>query len=196
MHSIDSKEVRNEQQPLLWFEMNDAELKCSLFLIYVIARTQGEVAEAGRLLESLDIAATESVEVQERVIKALSISGLLSLASDLLDSFIEKEILPSSIAYVAVCNSLRKAGRIQRLEQLLCQLGSIATEAPIDVLALNTFLVALCNYIEDTARLEHARDWLRPGVSSERLDGTNPGCVVLFGSLACSCLHGKPSHSG
>ena len=82
--------------------------------------------------------------------------------------------MQSSIAYVAVCDSLRKAGRIQRLEQLLYQLGSIATEEPIDVSAFNTFLAALCENIEDTSRLEHARDWLRPGVSRERLGGTDP----------------------
>jgi len=132
------------------------------------------VAEAGRLLESLDIAKTESVEVQERVIKALSISGLLSHALNLMDSFIEKETLPSSIAYIAVCNSLRKAGRVQQLEQLLYQLGSIASEEGISVMALNIFLAALCENNEDPARLEHARDWLRPGVCRERLGGTDP----------------------
>lgn len=134
------------------------------------------MAEAGRLLESLDIAQTESAEVQERVIKALSMSGLLSLALDLLDGFIERGALPSSIAYVACCNALRKAGRVKRLEQVLYKLGSIVTtdEKCINVVAMNTFLAALCGNIQDRARLEHARDWLRPGVSRERLGGTEP----------------------
>ena len=138
------------------------------------ARTQRQVAEAGRLLESLDVSRTESIEVQERVMKACSISGLLALALDLLDGFIEKETLPSSIAYVSVCNSLRKAGRVQRLEQLISQLGSIAAKESVSVTAFNIFLAALCDNIEDPARLEHARDWLRPGVSRERLGGTDP----------------------
>lgn len=138
-------------------------------------KTQRDVAEVGRTLQSLDIAKTESARVQERVIKALSISGLLSLALELMNGFIEKEILPSSIAYVAVANSLRKSGRVQQLEQLLNQLGSIASEEEgIDVMALNIFLAATCHDVSDRARLEHARDWLRPGVSSERLAGTNP----------------------
>ena len=151
--------------------------RISISIYFATAKTQRQVAEIGRELESLDIAKTESPRVQERVIKALSISGLQSLALELLDGFIQRKTLPSSIAYVAVCNSLRKAGRVQRLEQLLHQLGSIASkEEGINVVALNIFLAATCRDLEDCngGRLEHARDWLRPQVSSERLAGTHP----------------------
>ena len=140
----------------------------------ILARTQREVTEAGRLLESLDITRTESADVQERVVKAAAISGLLTLATQLLDGFLDREVFPSSIAYVAVCNSLRQAGRAQRLEQVLYKLGSVAHDEPVSVVALNTYLAALCDGIQDRSRLEHARDWLRPGVSSERLGGTEP----------------------
>jgi hypothetical protein len=102
-------------------------------------------------------------------------SGLLMLATQLLDGFLEKEVFPSSITYdVAVCNSLRQAGRVQRLEQVLYKLGSVATDESVSVVALNTYLAALCDGIQDASRLEHARYWLRPGVSSQRLGGTEP----------------------
>jgi hypothetical protein len=142
---------------------------------HILARTQREVAEAGRLLESLDISSTESTNVQERAIKAAAMSGLLTLATQLLDGLLEREVFPSSIAYVAVCNSLRQAGRVRRLEQVLYKLGSVATaDESVSVVALNTYLAALCDGSQDASHLEHARDWLRPGVSSQRLGGTEP----------------------
>lgn len=130
------------------------------------ARTPQQVLEAGRLLEAADMCGTttgrhnqqQPVSIQERVVKAAAMTGLLRLALTITEHMLthntttdggtsESCHLPSEICQDAVCNSLRRAGRIQRLEALLCQFGTVARaqEKQISLVAFNTYLAALCD---------------------------------------------------
>jgi pentatricopeptide repeat protein len=139
------------------------------------ARTQKQVLEAGRMLESIPIKETESLYVQERLIKATAITGLMSLSLDILDGLLSRDIVPSSVAYTALCRALRQARRVNQLEELILRLGK---RTNIHVIALNVFLAALCDVItkqetskkqqrkldlQEIGQLEKARKWLSPG---------------------------------
>ena len=111
--------------------------------------------EASRGLEELPIE-KESFAVQERVLKAASLTGLFHLAMRLLDSMLEKGHLPSSVAYIALCNGLRKARRIHQLEELLYKLGDHKTaDEPISVFAVTIFLSALSDEIAFIRKRTH-----------------------------------------
>jgi hypothetical protein len=119
-----------------------------------VARTPLQVLEAGRLLQAVDIAQQPNA-VQERVVKAAAITGLLQLALTIMHGMLSSSPahLPSEICQDALCNALRRAGRIQRLEQLLCQMGAVvanqttcADRRPkVSVVSFNTYLAALCD---------------------------------------------------
>jgi hypothetical protein len=119
-----------------------------------VARTPLQVLEAGRLLQAVDIAQQPNA-VQERVVKAAAITGLLQLALTIMHGMLSSSPahLPSEICQDALCNALRRAGRIQRLERLLCQMGAVvanqatcADRRPkVSVVSFNTYLAALCD---------------------------------------------------
>ena len=125
------------------------------------ARTQQQVLEAGRLLEAADISHTQPVAIQERVVKAAAMTGLLRLALTLTEHMLQSnQYLPSEICQDAVCNSLRRAGRIQRLEKLLCQFGAVARaqNKQVSLVAFNTYLAALCDVVtEKDASMQRQR---------------------------------------
>jgi uncharacterized protein YciW len=54
------------------------------------ARTPEQVTKAGSFLQSLPIAETESFPVQERLVKALALSGLVTFAVTLFATVFEK----------------------------------------------------------------------------------------------------------
>lgn len=143
------------------------------------ARTQKEVTEVGRRIDSMAIQQTESVFCQERVIKATAISGLLSISLDLFHSLLENNHVPSDIAYTALCKSLRQARRVTQLEEVLLRLGKVS-KIPVSPVALNTYLAALCDAvtkqdvssrcnlkIEDIGQLEKARKLLKQGKAQQ-----------------------------
>lgn len=133
------------------------------------ARTAHQVLEAGRLLDVPRICQCQPVAVLERVAKATAMTGLLHISLAIVEHMLQLEVrpvsssstattqqhahpahLPSIICQDAICNALRQAGRINRLEQLLCQMGSVAnrqnsTSQQISLAAFNTYLAALCN---------------------------------------------------
>ena len=68
------------------------------------------------------------MEVNERVIKATAMAGLGALSLKLLmnmlnDDKMNNNSMPSSMAYTAVLNCLRKNGRVDRLEDTLSELA-------------------------------------------------------------------------
>jgi hypothetical protein len=103
------------------------------------------------------------VEVTERVIKATASTGLVALSLDLLRRMLKSGTFPSSMAYAAVLNALRKNGRTMQMEELLTELGSTSRkihslqqksdkdiippghDVGVDIIAFNTFIAALCD---------------------------------------------------
>ena len=115
-----------------------------------LARTQAQVTEAGRMIESANVIQTQSIAIQERVVKATAMTGLLHIAVRVIEHMVHNEqYLPSPICQDAISNGLRRAGRIQQLNQLLLQLGSIARpqNRSISLIAFNSYLAALCDIV-------------------------------------------------
>jgi hypothetical protein len=139
------------------------------------ARTQKEVIFAGRRLETLDIVEGESRAVQERVLKATALSGLLHTSWNLLDKMLDEGYLPSHMSYTAVCSALRRAGRNDQLEELLYSLAEVAAEhdAPVHVVAFNTYLASICSSVrvenlpQSGLLLDRAWRWLQPQAAQD-----------------------------
>jgi len=160
--------------------------------------------EAGRLLESLDIASTEPVEVQERVIKAAAMTGLLSLALNLMDSLLSANSLPSDITQDALCSNLRRAGKLSSLEDILLRMGRLALEhsSTISVASFNIYLAALCDIVtekdvtpkrDNTSRadlLRRAADWLQSNRATAEL-GVTPDSVSFATVLHAAAAVGN-----
>jgi len=141
----------------------DASLVDALYLM-VNANCQKDVLDAEKRIRALIKTPSEfPTEVNERVIKATAMAGLVSLSSTLLKTLLRDkglEALPSEMAYTAVLNVLRKNGRIDRLEEALMDLASARRRMAhatgrrrkdggggggIDLIAFNTYLAALCD---------------------------------------------------
>lgn len=133
----------------------DASLVDALYLM-VNANSQTDVLDAEKRVRGLMKDPSEfPMEVNERVIKATAMAGLVSLSLSLLKVFLteNEDTLPSTMAYTAVLNILRKNGRIDRLEETLADLASscrritqkTGKKVGIDLVAFNTYLAALCD---------------------------------------------------
>jgi hypothetical protein len=111
------------------------------------ARTPEQVTKAGSILQTLPIAETESFPVQERLVKALAMSGLVAFAVNMTEAMLEAGYLPSGITQDAVCNSLRKTSKVARLGDIVHRLGQVATaqSKAVSVAAFNIYLAALCD---------------------------------------------------
>ena len=128
----------------------------ALFLLST-ARSTLQVLEAQRLLRAARVSETQPVAVQERVVKAAAATGLLSLAVSLMeDMLLRQKHVPSAICQDALCHGLRQAGRVRRLERILCQLGTVAQQEQqqqqqqrVSTIAFNTYLAALCDIVMD-----------------------------------------------
>jgi hypothetical protein len=115
-----------------------------------IARTRAQVVEAGRMIELANVIQTQSIAIQERVIKATAMTGLLHIALQIMEYMLQHlQYLPSPICQDAMSDGLRRAGRIQQLYHLLLQLGSTAQmqNKSISLITFNTYLAALCDII-------------------------------------------------
>ena len=120
----------------------------------------------------MNITSTESYDVQERVIKATAMVGLVQLSTNLLESMIsddnynlthdqnslqqnknEKQInmahIPSGMAYSSVLNSLRKMGKISKMRNLLDKLVIACKKQNVhlDLVTFNIYLSGLCDAI-------------------------------------------------
>jgi len=114
------------------------------------ARTVQQVLGANRMLES--VAYTQSVAIQERIVKAAALTGLLQLAVNVTQYMLEQHNhVPLTVCQDALCNGLRQAGRAKTLERVLCQLGAVALEQDrrVSSIAFNTYLAALCDIVMD-----------------------------------------------
>jgi hypothetical protein len=115
------------------------------------ARTPEQVTKAGSLLQSLSIAETESFPVQERLVKALALSGLVTFAVNMTEAMLDAGYFPSEITQDAICNSLRKTSKITKLSSVIRRLGQVATvqststSTGISVVSFNIYLAALCD---------------------------------------------------
>lgn len=144
----------------------------------VTARNPQQVASAGRLLESWwrDNNTNTSIFVTERVAKAAAMTGLHSLALDL--------VCDRTVSYTtqdAICSSLRQAGKIQLLQDTVINFGKCALveKQSMSIASFNIMLAAMCDAALDKsidrqktttlrtasrAQLLHrASDWLLKG---------------------------------
>lgn len=138
-------------------------------------KTKKDAMENETLLLGLGIHDIFSYDVQERVLKAASMSGYMTLAFHLLDSMLDAEdgsYIPSYIAYNSVLTRLRKWKRLQQMKEVLEKIAARAKSQGIMVhqVALNTYLSCLCDSIKTRSAsqdelMEEALSLLRPGVS-------------------------------
>lgn len=145
------------------------------------AKTQKDLLVASRRLEQPDMMTMicqESKPIQERICKATALVGLLPLSLAVMDIMLQADHLPSHVSYMALCNSLKRAGRVQQLETLLRKLAKVAQarNGSLFVVALNVYLAALCestsnnNYYSSkttTTSIDSALQWLQPQRAKE-----------------------------
>jgi hypothetical protein len=142
------------------------------------AKTQRQVADAGRLLDLATI--PDSIDVQERLIKVASIAGLLTTAQRYMDDIVERKHVPSPVCYVAFLQGLRKGGRYPKMQAVLDRLRQVAVDEPLSVLALNTYLAALLEDPLQRSRVDDALTALRKLIAVEYYTRR----CVLMGALA------------
>jgi Pentatricopeptide repeat domain len=115
-----------------------------------IARTQVQVIDAGRVIESANKLQTQALPIQERIVKATSMTGLLHIAIQIMHHMLHNvQYLPSPICQDAISDGLRRAGRIQQLQDVLYSLGSVARtqNKSVSVITFNTYLASLCDVV-------------------------------------------------
>ena len=132
----------------------DASLVDALYLM-VNANNQKDILDAEKRIQVLmKNPAKFPQEVNERVIKATASAGLSSLSLTLLKALLSEEkmgdgyAIPSSVAYIAVLNCLRKNGRIDRIEDTIVEIADACRKrgnVGVDLIAFNIFLAALCD---------------------------------------------------
>ncbi|KAL7427722.1 hypothetical protein ACHAXH_000681 [Discostella pseudostelligera] len=138
--------------------VNDASLVDTLYAM-VNAYNQKDILDAEKRLKVLMRNPNKyPPEVNERVIKATAMAGLASFSSALLqEAFLHDngETIPSSMAYTAVLNALRKVGELDRIEETLTDLANASRRVSlktgeqigIDIVAFNTYLAAICDAV-------------------------------------------------
>lgn len=104
-------------------------------------------------------------------------AGLIQLSCEILESMIKiKRYVPSSIAYIAVLNGLRKVKKLSILRETMASLSIICKEnnQSLDTVALNTYLGALCDASlisssnsTSSDLIAEAVELLRPNVASD-----------------------------
>lgn len=138
----------------------DASLVDSLYLM-TNSYNQKDILVAEKRLEVLMTDPTLfPIEVNERVIKATAMTGLVRLSLSLLNKvFLHNETndddigMPSPMAYTAVMNALRKIGRLDRMEEVMIKLANVSRKVSkrtgiivgVDIVSFNTYLAALCD---------------------------------------------------
>ena len=159
------------------------------------------------ILLDLEIENKYSFAVQERVMKAASMSGYVKLALKILDSMVDMRngqnmndeetsnpiYIPSYMAYTSVFNRLRKWRKINTMRETLVKL-SRASKLKGEILhlvVLNTYLAALCDCVKEHRR-QHEDDYLvkigeavsllHPNVAMERYNLPQPD-VMSFNTV-------------
>eukprot|EP00797_Seminavis_robusta_P037389 Sro987_g228280.2 (797) ;mRNA; f:31122-33512 len=154
----------------------------------VHSRTTQHVIQAGRQIEQsvrqimINNNDNDSkIPILERVVKATAMTGLLSISLNITTHLMQDcNHTPSTICQEAICQGLRKIGRVNQMEQFLLQVVQTSsaqvattTSTPVSPFAYNLFLAALCDPIVDTTTdrtfwapvdsveyLQRARKWL------------------------------------
>lgn len=189
------KEERENAQPERINTKDDLLLVEALWQLYK-ARTHRDVIEAGHVIEGLDIICEEkfSHAVQERVMKAAAMTGLMKLSQNLLYSMIGNiqkgpdiptdiiagsTYIPSYMAYTAVLNALRKSRKIDEMKRIIEDLASACRRSSenLHVVAFNTYLATLCDNtsssqirVPKNARgmLSEPLSMIQPGIADEQ----------------------------
>ncbi|CAJ1951580.1 unnamed protein product [Cylindrotheca closterium] len=149
------------------------------------AKTQDKISYVGNLLNKIDIVNEECRPIQERVITATSLAGLVSISTNILTNMLQSSYLPSNRAYIAACSALRQSGRLEELERLIYDLAEIGTklDTDIDAVAWNIYLSSLCSSIgsPNDPTLARIWEWMQPSMA-QRLFRVTPD-VTSFNIL-------------
>lgn len=130
------------------------------------SKSEESVSNVGKILNEIDIVNEECIPIQERVVTATSIAGLVSTSMHVLTNMLQSSYLPSNKAYIAACSALRQSGQFDDLEKLIYNLADIGKklDTPIDVVAFNIYLSSLCSSIDDPSDPTFVRmsEWMDP----------------------------------
>ena len=171
------------------------------------ANSKQAAVETEDILLALEIEKKYSYDVQERVMKAVAMSGYVKLALQILDSMLAVDdskggglssvYIPSYMAYTSVLNRLRKWKKVDAMREMLEKLSTCCKlkGEKLDLVALNTYLAALCDSVkvlsssssysssfrhEEDNHVEllvEAVELLRPGVAMERFSVRGPDAM-------------------
>mmetsp|Transcript_26240 Transcript_26240/g.40118 ORF Transcript_26240/g.40118 Transcript_26240/m.40118 type:complete len:859 (+) Transcript_26240:205-2781(+) len=120
------------------------------------AKSKKDAMEAEEVLLNLKIENKYSYAIQERVMKAASMAGRLTLSLTLLDSMVGningEPYVPSYMAYTSTLNRLRKWRRVDVMRDTMLKLSNACkiTGQELHVVALNTYIAALCDAARGT----------------------------------------------
>jgi hypothetical protein len=152
------------------------------------ARTPEQVTKAGSLLQSLPIAETESLPVQERLVKALALSGLVTFAVNMTEAMLDAGYFPSEITQDAICNSLRKTSKMTKLTSVVRRLGQVSktqsTATGISVVSFNIYLAALC---DDSSATISSKEKSSSSSQSQRRTSKNSNSRTNSNLLETAC---------
>lgn len=150
-----------------------------------------------------------SYAIQERLVKVVSMAGYVNLSLHLLDSMLgmtsdtdlssmamytTSEIyIPSYMAYTSVLNRLRKWKKIDAMRLTLRKLSHACKidgkGQTLDIVALNTYLAAICDSMKtrnegekDVELMREAMDLLYPGVAMDKYTLPKPD-VMSFNTV-------------
>ncbi len=125
------------------------------------ARNQSQMQQAGQLLTP-ELLYQQPIPIQERLLKALALAGLMEPAMSLLQNMLHQQgYLPSYISYTAILTALRHEGRTEEMYHCLLQLNHVAQnqKKSIHVMAMNLYLAALCDHGSPQS-LDDASQWI------------------------------------
>jgi Pentatricopeptide repeat domain len=112
-------------------------------------------------------------DIQERLVKATSLTGLVHLSFNITNRMLQAGHLPSTMTQDAICNSLRRAGRLECLQEVMLQLGALSLSTQqqqqqqqmpditsattttsvnrrgVSLSAFNSYLAAMCDIVMD-----------------------------------------------
>jgi pentatricopeptide repeat protein len=171
----------------------------------MIATSKDEANAIEEELMLLSIQDKFSYSIQERVVKVTSMAGYVKLSLFLLDSMLgissnsisstmsSKIYIPSYMAYTSVLNRLRKWKKIDTMRETLQKLSHACKitrkQEKLDIVALNTYLAAICDTMKmrndgekDVELMREAMDLLYPGVATEKYTLPDPD-VMSFNTV-------------
>lgn len=150
--------------------MASTELIEALQQLKQVARNPTQIHHVGQKLHP-KLLRQQPVPIQERLLKALALAGLMEQATLLLQIMLtEQQYLPSYIAYTAMLSALRREGRSDDMYHWLLELTKVAQrhqKKSVHIMAMNLYLAALCDQGTPES-IDQAAQWiLQPEITDK-----------------------------